>query len=232
MQALIHFGMGRANIEDLQGAGPTSAERNWGGARVSALRASHYLTLAQCVGLLTATAHAEKIGLPFNRHWTIHYENAGIPEAGAARFIRSLLKLATDYARRNMGQLAAVWCRESGKGRGGHVHILLHLPAHLSLSGRTRRWVRLAGGKYRKGVSKVKSIARSLKAAGQGSPHYHRNAAIVLAYVMKGADLGAANALRLHRYGIGGLILGKRCGWTQNIGKASQIRMAKNQQPI
>lgn len=215
-----------ANIDDIQGYSSIPVKRGWGGARNSALRTSHYLTLADCLSLIAAADHAEIIGLPFNRHWTVHYENAGIAEADAATFIRKLLKLAGDYARRHNGRLAAVWCRENGKGKGGHVHIILHLPAALPLSGKTRRWVQLAGGKYRKGVSVVRSIARSLKAAEQGGAHYQRNVAIVRAYGMKGANREAGEALGLDRFEIGGLIVGKRRGWTQNLGKSARAAFA------
>lgn len=219
--AFRQTGTGCANMDNIQGCGSNPGKRGWGGARNSALRTSYYLTLAQCRGLIAAADHAEKIGLAFNRHWTIHYENAGIAEADAATFIRKLLKLAGDYARRHGARLAAVWSRENGKGKGGHVHIILHLPADLPLRGKTRRWVRLAGGKYRKGVSVVRSIAGSLRAAEHSAAHYRHNVAIVRAYGMKGATCEGGEALGLEFSAIGGLIIGKRCGWTQNIGLAA-----------
>ena len=221
-RALFHAGTDRANIDTILSSGSIPGRYGWGGARNSALRTSYYLTVGQCLGLLAAAAHAEKIGLSFNRHWTVHYENAGIAETGAAAFIRKLLKLAGDYARRHKARLAAVWSREGGKGKGGHVHIILHLPADLPLVGKTRRWVRLAGGKCRRGVSVVRSIAGSLKAAEHGGAHYQHNAAIVRHYALKGASKEAGEALGLDGYGIGGLIVGKRCGWTQNIGKSAR----------
>jgi hypothetical protein len=217
---LRQTGTACANIANIQGSSSNPDKCSWGGARNSALRTSHYLTVRQCMGLIEAAEHAEKIELPFNRHWTVHYENAGIAEVDAPTFIRKLLKLAGDYARRRGARLAAVWSRESGKGKGGHVHIILHLPADMPLRGKTRRWVRLAGGKYRKGVSVVRSIAGSLKAAEQGGPHYRQNVSIVRSYGMKAAAVEAGQALGLGLYGIGGVIIGKRCGWTQNIGIA------------
>lgn len=221
-RALLHSGTDRANIDTIPSTGSIPGKHGWGGARNSALRTSYYLTAGQCLGLLAAADHAEKIGLPFNRHWTVHYEKAGISEADATRFIRRLLKLANDYARRHGGRLAAIWCRESGEGKGGHVHIILHLPADLPLAGKTRRWVRYAGGKCRRGVSVVRSIAGSLNAAEHGGAHYQHNAAIVRLYVMKGANREAGEALGLDRFGVGGLIIGKRCGTTENIGKAAR----------
>ncbi len=162
------------------------------------------------------------IGLPFNRHWTVHYERAGIAEIDAVRFIGRLLKLAGDFARRHRGRLAAVWARENGDGKGGHVHILMHLPSGLSLVGKSRRWVRCAGGTYRARVSRIRSIGGALISGNKGGEHYRYNAQVVRAYVLKGAECPAGEALALPRYGEAALIVGKRCGWTQNIGRAAR----------
>ena len=158
------------------------------------------------------------MGLPFNRHWTVHYERAGIAEIDAVRFIGRLLKLVGDYARRHKGNFAVMWVRENGHGKGGHVHILLHLPSRLSLCGRTALWVRLAGGKVCARVSRIRSIGHGLRSADNGGEDYQHNAGKVLAYILKGADAETGAALGLARYGEGGLIIGKRCGRSQNIG--------------
>lgn len=196
-----------------------AGKTTWGGARNRRDRTSWHLTLSQCEGLIAATERAERQGLPFNRHWTIHYERAGIAESDGARFIGHVLKLARDYASRaGKGRFAAVWVRESGEGKGGHVHILMHLPTGCTLQGRSRKWVRLAGGTYRTGVSFARSIGGNLKAAQSLSEHYRQNAATVLAYVLKGASREAGETARLPQCGEGGLIIGKRCGWSQNVG--------------
>ena len=200
------------------------APAGWGGARQRAVPASHHLTLKQCEGVLAAVETSGTIKAPFNRHWTVHYQAAGVAEVEAVKFIGRLLKLAGDYARRHGEKFAAVWVRENGEGKGGHVHILLHLPARLSLRGRTRRWVRLAGGTCRKRVSYCRSIGGSLRAADSGGERYSLNKAKIGAYVVKGTDPAAGEALALTRSGEGGRIVGKRCGWTQNIGAAARAR--------
>jgi hypothetical protein len=187
---------------------------------------SSYLTSAQCEGLIAAARHAERLGLRFNRHWTIHYQQAGIAEADAARFIGKLRKLAQEYSRRNRGGFAAIWVRESGEGKGGHVHILMHLPARLSLKGRTRLWVRLAGGKCRSGVSNIRAVAGRVSAADSGAEQYAVNAEIVRQYLMKGAAGEVREALGLGRFpGEQGEIVGKRCGTTQNIGQGAREKV-------
>jgi hypothetical protein len=211
-------GTALAIIDDIPSGGLSPAGMGWGGARNRADRTSDYLTRRQCEGLIAAADQAQRIGLPFNRHWTIHYERAGVAEIDAARFIGRLLKLAGDYARRHHGKIAAMWVRENGDGKGGHVHILLHLPSRLSLRGRTAHWVRLAGGKCCARVSRVRSIGHSLCSADNGGEHHRKNTDAVLSYVLKGADAETGAALGLKRHGERGLIIGKRCGRTQNIG--------------
>jgi hypothetical protein len=188
-----------------------------------------HLTKAQVVGLMEAVAHAKKFDLAFNRHWTVHYERAGIADQDGARFVGHLLRLVAAYARRHHGKFAAMWVRENGEGKGGHVHILMHLSDGLTLRNRYRGWIGAAGGNYRRNVSKTRSIGGrlDLKERGDlGVAHYGANLAAVVAYVLKGADAGLGAALDLYRAGEGGRIIGKRCGWTQNLGTAARGRVA------
>lgn len=205
-----------------QGCGLIPTRVGWGGARNRADRSSQHLSLSQCRAMLAAAQHAADIGRRFNRHWIIHYQRAGIAEHDAARFVGRLLKLAGDYARRGKGKMTAIWVRENGEGKGGHVHILLHLPSHLSTVGKTRRWVGLAGGRCHAGVSHMRAIAGRVKAADSPSAHYQRNVEAVRDYLMKGASREAGIALGLARFDHAGLIIGKRCGWTQDIGQAAR----------
>ncbi len=205
-----------------RGCGLIPAGPRRGGARNRADRVSSCLTLRQCEGLIAAAAFAERIGLPFNRHWTVHYQTAGIAETDAAKFIGRLIKLTAGYAQRHSGRFAAIWVREGGETKGGHVHILMHLPARLSLKGRTRRWIRFAGGECRRGASYVRAVAGQLIVAETGGEHYAVNVAAVRDYLLKGAHPDARRALGLERKQTGGPIIGKRCGWTQNIGRGAR----------
>ena len=155
---IAQSGTALANIDTIQSCGQSHAKGTWGGARNNGKKPSWNLSLQNCLDLIAAGNFAEVSGLRFNRHWTVHYEKAGIAEYDAARFIGRLLKLAGDYARRHGGRLAAIWVREGGEGKGGHVHILIHLSPGLSLRGRTRCWVRLAGGRCIAKVSRVRPI--------------------------------------------------------------------------
>jgi len=218
-------GMGFAYIDNnIQGYGSTFTRTSWGGSRNSRDRASDCLTPAQCKAMIAAAGYSQRLGFPFNRHWTIHYQKADVADTQATAFIGRLLKLARDYAARNKAPFTAIWARENGDGKGGHVHILLHLPTALSLKGRTRKWVRLAGGICRPGVSVIKAVGGRLSSADIGDAHYCHNVAIVEGYLLKGASVATGRALGLRLYGETGRVIGKRCGWTQNIGQSARAR--------
>jgi len=202
----------------------------WGGARNRADRVSHYLTDKQVERLLQAAENAFLSGRIFQRHWTVHYGLAGIEPSDGARFVGKLLDLISKQARRDGGRMSAIWVRECASGKGEHVHILLHLPAGMSLRNRTRRWIVAAGGKYRAGVSKVTIIGGRLSIVEQSREaltakvgenrraHTAQNAENVVRYILKAGTRKAGERLDLARSGEGGAIMGKRCGSSNGLG--------------
>jgi hypothetical protein len=199
-----------------------AAKGTWGGARNHADRVSFNLSRRQCEGLVAAASAIEKLSKNIDRHWTVHYERAGIADCDGAAFVRRFLKRAGEHVRRSGGSLAAIWVRENGDGKGAHVHILLSLPTGMTLRNLTRRWIIAAGGRYRKGVSEVRTIGGTLASARTNLDRHEANVGNVLAYLLKGADAETGRQLGLERYGEGGPIIGKRCGWTQNLGRAAR----------
>lgn len=175
--------------------------------------------------MIEAANFAERIGLAFNRHWTVHYEIAGIAEHDSAAFVGRLLALVRKWVRRAGGNMAALWARENGDGKGGHVHILLHLPSGMTLRNLTLRWIKAAGGNPVRRVSRVRTIGGLLTNAKVGGARYRANADAVLAYLVKAASAETGHALALPRHGEGGPIIGKRAGWTQNIGQAARAKV-------
>ena len=203
----------------------TSCERvcGWGGARNRADRISEGLTDGQVASILNAAAYAFATGRTFQRHWIIHYGKAGIDEKDGAQFVSRVLALASKQARREGGALTALWVRERASDKGEHVHILLHLPAAMRLHGRTRRWIETAGGTWQRGISRVRIIGGRLsKIEANNDTRHAANAANVTRYLLKGASAETGAKLDLKRAGRGGRIVGKRCGWTQNIGAKSR----------
>ncbi|ANU08452.1 hypothetical protein A6F65_02166 [Paraurantiacibacter namhicola] len=175
--------------------------------------------------MLDAAAFALATGRTFQRHWIIHYGKAGIAAHDGARFVSQVLALASKQARREGGALTALWVRERASEKGEHVHILLHLPAAMRLHGRTRRWIDTAGGTWRAGVSRVRIVGGRLPSGDAAAGEAHAmNAANVLRYFLKAGSQETGKRLGLTRAGCSGRIIGKRCGWTQNIGAAARGR--------
>ncbi len=237
-------GMAVALYNTSKSARPFDAEQGfngWGGARNRADRSSDSLSLNQATGIIEAAQFAAAVGLPFNRHVTIHWERAGISDNRAAAATAHFLKLASDrlakLVRKSVKQtgenrastvsrLAWAWVRENDGGgdgpKGSHVHILLHVPTDLPWRGwQVRRWLeRITGSRYRAGVIKTARIGGSLGAAPAA---YHANLAAVVGYVLKGASGDAQRALGLDRIESGGRVIGKRAATSQNIGRAARV---------
>lgn len=214
-----------ANIARLQSSPSSPASHTWGGARNFKQNASEHLSLEQCRRLIRAFNNSEKLGLPFNRHWTVHYEKAGVAEENATQFIGRLLKLVREYAGRHQKPFSCIWVREGGVKHGGHVHILMHLPPELSLRGRIRKWIRLAGGTSKQKVSRITAVGGRLTSSPDAA-HYQQNVRVAFSYLLKCASEPAGQKLGLARSGVRARIAGKRCGYSQNLGRRTTLHEA------
>ena len=200
-----------------------------GGARNRANRESHALTTAQIANLKAAERHAEKIGLPLTRMITIHWQAAGVPLAkmvkATGRFTDLMAKALARYGYRT----AWLWAHENCGPKGGHCHLLTHVPAHLvpRLTALQRGWLRrITDRPYRARVIHSKPIGGRLGLEA-GNPNLHAiNLEVALAYVLKGASPEAGSRFGLERLASGGRVIGKRCGSSQNIG--AKARKAKD----
>jgi hypothetical protein len=192
-----------------------------GGARNRADRESHALTVAQIANLKAAVRHAEKIGLPFTRMVSIHWEAAGVPLAGMARGTGRFTDLMAKALARHGSATAWLWTHENCGPKGGHCHLLAHVPADLVrvVTALQRGWLRrITGQPYRARVIHSKPIGGRL-GLEIGNPDLHAvNLEAALAYVLKGASPEAASQFTLERLEPGGRVIGKRCGTSQNIG--------------
>lgn len=204
---------------------------NWGGARNRADRTGDVLTLAKAQAIIGAAYHAIKIGLPFNRFVTIHLERAGIADAEAAVSVGSIMKLATDWTRKQGQVLTYSWVRENDAGngsKGSHVHLLCHCPDTLPIGRMWQRWLRqVSGARYRTKTIKCERIGGTLNSYACAPAVYLQNLDRVLAYVVKGVSPDDAATLGLPRQQAGGRIIGKRAGWSQNVGAKARVLDAK-----
>ena len=199
----------------------------WGGKRNSSARVSKALPIATANAIIDAAYHAIKIGLPLNRFVTIHLERTGLTDAEAAHAIGRIMKLATDWMRTKRQAFTWAWVRENERGdgsKGSHVHILCHCPDTLPIGRMWRRWLcKVAGQPYRRKVIKSKRIGGTVNAHAVSPAAYLQNLDRVLAYVCKGVAPADAAMLGLPKQEAGGRIIGKRAGWSQNIGAKSRV---------
>ena len=192
-----------------------------GGARNRADRASLSLTRQQVENLRAAVAHAERIGLPLSRMLTVHWEAAGVPLKAMARATGRFTDLLSKAITRHGSRTAWAWVHESGEGKGGHCHLLAHVPPALAylVSRRQRSWLRrITGRPYRPRTILSKPIG-GLLGLEAGNPDLHAvNLMAALDYLTKGIDPTAADACNIVKLEPGGRVIGKRCGTSENIG--------------
>jgi hypothetical protein len=200
-----------------------------GGARNRADRESHALTTAQIANLMAAERHAARIGLPLTRMITIHWEAAGVPLSGMVKATGRFTDLLGKLLARHGSRSAWIWVMENGENKGGHCHMLVHVPAELVavLAAQQRRWLHtITGRPYRSRVIYSKPIGGRL-GLERGDPELHAaNVAAALSYVIKGASREAASIFGLERIEPGGLVIGRRCSASQNINRKARREAA------
>ena len=211
---------------------PRHTQRHWGGARNTASRQSDSIHPVKAVELVEAAQRAMAIGLPFNRHFTVHWAKAGLTDRQAGAATSRLLKLIRDWARKSGGEVAYAWLRENGPGKGSHSHILLHIPDGLKLS-LSRRWYRRVTGwtgRVPRFAVKTVCVAGTARAGQSSSDWYQANLAALLAYLLKGSDEATGKELGLAKWGEGGRIIGKRISISANLASDRQPEAASDRQ--
>lgn len=217
-------------IDSYHLGGPADSERRSrrGGAHNRADRESLGLSHGQVANLKAAKDHASRIGLPFTRMVTIHWQAAGMPLKSMVVATGRYTDLLSKTLARHDCESAYVWVHEGGHGKGGHCHLLAHVPAELVpiISRLQRGWLRrITGRPYSAGVILGRPIGGRL-GVEKNNPELHgANLEAAFAYLCKGASQAI-----LKRFGIdrehqpGGRVIGKRCGTSQNIGAKARKR--------
>lgn len=82
--------------------------------------------------------------------------------------------------------------------------------------------MKACGAKPKAGVFLSRPIGRSLHHALSGGADYEANLTGALDYLLKGADHRAREALGIMQCEPGGLVVGKRCAASVNIGPAAR----------
>ncbi|WP_425998822.1 hypothetical protein [Caulobacter sp. DWR1-3-2b1] len=208
------------------GVGPNLVRKaGRGGARNRADRVSHALTTAQVANLLDAIDHAKAVGLPLNRMITIHWKSAGVPQHGIAKATGRFTDLLSKCLARHGHRAAWVWVHENGDFKGWHCHLLAHVPpvAVRQISKLQKRWLRsITGRPYRARVIHSRPIGGRLGAETSIPAVHAFNLEIAASYILKGAQPSALDLFALRGSAPGGLIVGKRCSTSSNIGAAAR----------
>jgi len=188
-------------------------------------RKSVEITALQTDNLWAAANHAWKIGTPLNAFLTIHWDNQGGPGTVQDRNSR-LLICARRWLDRRGQPLASIWVIERGTVSGLHAHNLIHVPRHLlaSFTDMLPRWTRIPALPK----DQWPDMPRKQHVQGYGQDgvwqlmRVYDHGVGLRRYLLKGA------ADQRHRYGIRyedqGIVIGKRCGYSNNLGRTARSR--------
>jgi len=165
---------------------------------------------------------------------TIHWETAGVPLDGMAKATGRFIDLLTKTIVRHGGKTAWLWVHEGGEKKGGHCHLLAHVPGELvpTITKLQRGWLRcITGRTYQSRVIRSRPIGGRLGVETANPALHAANLEVALEYLLKGADSEAAELHGLGRIEPGGLVIGKRCGTSQNIGAKARQKPNQSTEP-
>lgn len=181
-----------------------------------ASRRSRFINRYPAVNIHHARRQAERANLAFNWMVTINFGLGGIPPSSASRVLQKLLAqrfapwLRRTAANDNNLKPTYVWSLEAPHGTVS-AHILLHLPPELARAFRARLnvWLESLAG------ASVPARALDMR------PVYNRVG--VTRYILKGIRPAWAAHLAIKPIDQGEII-GKRSGFSRNLGPAARRR--------
>jgi hypothetical protein len=189
-------------------------------------RRTKRLTVAQASNLVQAVSFAREIGTPLNAHATIHWVGTNVGDDPDGRRFAKVREGFDKWLKRNgiPSGLTGIWVRErlsGGSAEVVHCHLLFHL-AHPFIRGRRLLQVEGALERLIDRHGRGNFLDCTLKLTFPSNPNG--------LYLIKG---GGPEVWR--RFGVPklwrksqGLIHGKRCGMTENIGPAARLRQLRS----
>ena len=190
---------------------------------------SKYVTDAQASNIIEAVRFAKSLDLPPVAHLTIHWACTDIGDDPDGKLFAKFREGLSKWTRRRGFGLTAVWARERmsrGQAEAVHCHLLFHLPREywsgaklLQLESAIYRLIKRHGRNYwAEQVAKLVIHAKPPYPDGK--------------YLIKGGGPKVWKRFRVRREHrrLQGLIHGKRCGTTQNIGRAARAIAAERTQ--
>jgi len=197
-------------------------------------RTSEHLTAQQVDSLWKATYFAASQGIELNTFVTVHWQN--LPDGGPSiqHWQGKWLELVHKWLKRRGLPLTCVWAIERGQTAGGlHSHVLIHLPwqHRMDFCAMLPAWTGIeASAKQLKG----RTAARAIDGQWQVDRVKSGTQQKLLRYMLKGFPGFAGTTTRRGEtvqrrlYNIThqpqGLVTGKRCGTSNNIGPTARKR--------
>lgn len=181
-------------------------------------RQTHFIERRQGSVYLNASGFAAAIGRPLNTHVTLNFAHTDAQAERVSKlferlrdnhFTRWLRYLCQRDLRSDYAPPTYTWVVENSGGHT-HVHWAVHLPKDLqaAFQVKLRDWLARVAGDYLESAIKVGSIY------GAGG---------LAAYCMKGLHPSCAAKYQI-RHKPQGLVYGKRCGVSENLGPAARKR--------
>jgi hypothetical protein len=200
------------------------------------------ISLSQAINLKAAVDFAASIGTPLTAHCIIHWVGTDAGDDPTGILFAQVRELLSLWLRRGGLLFAAVWAREklsSGQAEVEHAHLLFHLPdvwlkgaKLVSVSGGIEGGVELlrleaALSRIVKGCAgRLDHYAVKLKIPTDGgNPGHYNGRSYDGLYLLKGGGKPAWKLFpRIKREWRKpqGVIFGKRCGTSQNLGPAAR----------
>ena len=181
---------------------------------------TRYITVAQATNIIEAVECAKSIGLPMVGHVTIHWSLTDVGDDPEGILFTKFREGLSKWLHRRGIVFAAAWARERQSGGQSdvvHCHLLFHLPVQYRMGAKLRqvesamyRLIHRHGGTY--------WDERVIKLVIHDNPDGK--------YLIKGGGPKVWRHFRLRREHrrLQGIIHGKRCGTTQNLGPAARRR--------
>jgi hypothetical protein len=197
-------------------------------------RASKRINMRQASNMMEAVAFARMINLPLVAHLSIHWAFTDVGDDPDGKLFAKFREGLDKWARRHGFPLTGNWARERmsrGQAEVVHCHLLFHLP------------VRFRSGKGLREVEDAmyRLINRHGRREGdkRGDGYWADNVMKLVIhhnpdgkYLVKGGGPDVWGRFRVRnedRYSQG-IIHGKRCGTTENIGPAVRSRWERSSQ--
>jgi hypothetical protein len=172
--------------------------------------------------LANAAAFAHLLTSALNAHLTINWgQMAGFEEANLPRIQTRVLDRISRWLKAQRVNAAFIWVRERSPGRGIHTHVALYLPRKLApeleyFLTKTFQFTNIGastGVKVTVGTGTDKATHGLLRYLLKGVDHQ--------AFIYEGAEaINLGQKIGIKDKGPQGIIAVKRCGTSQNIGRA------------